>query len=698
MNLTDENGVTRTFFPGEPAKANWVPVFRKQVFSSSDEGVSREQFPIVLAWALAHWKAQGMTLSGARVHLSEKTVGVAGLAFVASTRVRHSWDLLFEDDLPEYEHFMKARGTPAFRRRRRWELRLQERTSATLRKYRYCMDDQWTKEEADVAGSLIEPLKRIAAKQRETLRSPAGCVVDRDTWLWGQQEPCYETLLLDARRELELTDTDASRRGLYESVVLRLLDRSRRRVVFFQENLDVDQLMHASEQTGHVFDSDDLIQQLAGNDQKLFDRFVEVARLVRRRIDQVGRWDGMIEEPVPAPLHGELHVPAVKGVLGALIPAKLHERFDQAASKQKLPKDVPQGGSYLRCEGWRVSVYEEEHLLRGRLGVGMLEFFLKSLGRYSSEMSLGVSVGTSPTVDEYCSVLRRWRECWNPVDVGKRQVLFLPVPLADVPEPRDGRSCLGGARQLQVTVYDRVVRKKVSERIACYVSALFRDRAGGVDPVIIQEVLPECQVAAQLIACVLGVIVFLIQALARQVHLDRSTATFVSDMFVVFRAVFAKLRTEFAARTLSDIKEYVLGEESRKVLSMFGEVPRPRSGLVAYQGTTSMRSVQDSGAVILKAATWNVRGGEKSAQAPECWSQADQRNELVNEVLRWDCDVVALQEVESEGPIERLAHCYSHVGSSESHRGFVQLYVSKRLAFLLSLVGTVVELWFVVCP
>ena len=167
---------------------------------------------------------------------------------------------------------------------------------------------------------------------------------------------------------------------------------------------------------------------------------------MRRRLAQVETWDGMIEEPVPADLKGELHLPAVKGALGALIPAKLHGRFDQAASKQKLPKDVPQGGSYLRCDGWRVSVYEEEHLARGRLGVGMLEFFLKLLGRCSSEMSLGLSVGsrmlgklvgTAPTVDEFCRVLKRWRECWNPDEVNKRQVLFLPVPTVDVPEPRD---------------------------------------------------------------------------------------------------------------------------------------------------------------------------------------------------------------------------------------------------------------------
>ena len=43
---------------------------------------------------------------------------------------------------------------------------------------------------------------------------------------------------------------------------------------------------------------------------------------------------------------------------------------------------------------------------------------------------------------------------------------------------------------------------------------------------------------------------------------------------------------------------------------------------------------------------------------------------------------VALEGVESEGSIDRVAQCYSHVGSSRSHQGFVQLYVSKTLNFV----------------
>ena len=697
------------------------------MYSSYDDGVARKQFPLVLAWALTHWKAQGMTLGGARVHLSEKTVGVAGLAFVACTRVRHPWDLVFEDDLPDYEHFMKARATPAFRRRRRWELRLQQRASATLRRYGYCTADRWTKDEVAAADSLLTALWRRASQQRETLRSRAGRVVDDSTWLWGQQEPCYEELLTEVRRELVPPGTEQSQIDLYESVSLRLLDRWRRRELSPEEKYDAWQLLSAAEQTGRVFDSEELIQQVVAGDHSRFHRYVEIAKLVRRRLTQVPEWDGMIEEPVPAHLGG-LHLPAVKWAVGALIPDKLHERYDKYASRQQIPKlaPTPQGGSYLRCDGWRVSVYEEESLARGRLTVGMLEFFLKLLARCSSQLSLGLSVGsrmlgkmvaTAASIPMFCRVLSGWKECWNRDEVKKRQALCFPAPTVEHPEPRDwvavvvcardGSSCLGDAKQLQVRVYDRMVRKDLNDRIARFVQALFFGEEQSVAPVVIHEYLPECLVAHQRIGCVLGVIVVLVQERAGQKPLDRSSPTYVPDMFSVFRTVFGHLRSESAARTLTDIKEYVVGEESRKVLSMFGEVTRTRSSLVAHQAKISTAAAQDTGAVIMKAFTWNVCGGRRSDRAPDAWLQEDQRNQVVNEVLRWGCDVVALQEVESREPIQRLMHryshvgssvategvevegsidpvaqCYSHVGSSRSHHGFVQLYVSKTLNFV----------------
>ena len=96
VNLNDPDGQTRSFFPNDPQKKNWVPIFRQPVTSNSEENVVREQYPLTLAWALTHWKAQGMTLDKVRVQLSDRTAGVPGIAFVAVTRVRHPWDIVFE--------------------------------------------------------------------------------------------------------------------------------------------------------------------------------------------------------------------------------------------------------------------------------------------------------------------------------------------------------------------------------------------------------------------------------------------------------------------------------------------------------------------------------------------------------------------------------------------------------------------------
>ena len=123
-----------------------------------------------------------MTLERARVHLSSKTAGVPGIGFVACTRVRHPRHLVFEEDLPPYEDFVKARKTLAFRERRRFELRMQARASWTLRKYGFCEADWWTPAERDAAAVLIDGLSKTAAQQRLGLQA-GGQRLDADSWL-----------------------------------------------------------------------------------------------------------------------------------------------------------------------------------------------------------------------------------------------------------------------------------------------------------------------------------------------------------------------------------------------------------------------------------------------------------------------------------------------------------------------------------
>ena len=64
---------------------------------------------------------------------------------------------------------MKAKKTPAFRERKRFELRARARASRTLRKYGYCEADVWTGEEARIAGRLLDGLRGVAIQQQQRL-------------------------------------------------------------------------------------------------------------------------------------------------------------------------------------------------------------------------------------------------------------------------------------------------------------------------------------------------------------------------------------------------------------------------------------------------------------------------------------------------------------------------------------------------
>ena len=158
-----------------------------------------------------------MTLDKVRVHLSNRTAGIPGIGFVACTRVRHPWNLVFQEDLPEYGEFMKAKNKKAFRERKRFELKMEARASWTLRKYGFCEADLWSAEEAGLAADLVKALKRIAEQQRDRLKR-TGYFPDPDWWLWGDREPDYVSEL--KAQVVELAGGDEERKKLYESVAV----------------------------------------------------------------------------------------------------------------------------------------------------------------------------------------------------------------------------------------------------------------------------------------------------------------------------------------------------------------------------------------------------------------------------------------------------------------------------------------------
>ena len=575
VNLgVDEAGRERTFFPDDPpagvpgSRRNWVPIWRQQASSTVEDNVSRENYPLTLAWALTHWKAQGMTLEKVRVHLSDRTAGVAGIGFVACTRVRHPWDLIFEADLPEYEAFMRARRTPAFRERRRFELKQEARASRTLRRYGYCEADVWSAEERDAAEALLQGLATSASEQRERLRM-MGRSVDFDSWLWGEKEPDVEGEL--AQVVARVAGSDEGRRGMLEQVAERLLDRVRVRVASDEERRIGWQLLESvacpprgerSEETWRRVLRAGVEEVGAGEEEGSEGRRRAVADLVARRLATRGcwPWDEHVEDGVPAEIQ-PLHMSAVREALGALIPERMQRSLDQVVQRGKDDFGAARGGSVLCVDNWRVNVRAEDSLARGRLQADALEFFLLVLKHVCKglklplaigSMTVGKEVGRQEQPARLAQVMEKWRKVWARDEVREREEFLLPVALDERPVPEDWvcvavRSCvagekLGSAGRIHVEVFDALRRVSLAKRVARNVDVLIRGvgaRAGTVEPRVSCVETTECRVGAQRNLCALGLLAGRVAVAAEELALDPKSGSFVADVGHVLRAVFA---------------------------------------------------------------------------------------------------------------------------------------------------------------
>ena len=183
LRLRGASFVTRRRFfedvDGED-RSRWVPIFHAEGESKVDKNVTRLQFPLVLAWALTHWKAQGMSLKRARVSMGSTVAGTVGVGLVALTRVGHPWHVALETDLPAYEAFVAARGKPEFRSRQRFKLRMLAKWSRTIRKYGFYERDRWEKEDSALAERLLDEVARATWRQRRA----TGTETQPDAWIW----------------------------------------------------------------------------------------------------------------------------------------------------------------------------------------------------------------------------------------------------------------------------------------------------------------------------------------------------------------------------------------------------------------------------------------------------------------------------------------------------------------------------------
>ena len=300
-----------------------------------------------------------------------------GIGFVACTRVRHPWDIVFEEDLPEYGAFMKARRTLVFRERRRFELRQEAKASRTLRRYGFCEADVWTREEADVAQELLRGLRIVAEEQKERMPGQ-GRHLDTDSYLWGKQEPDYVGEL--AREVARVAGGSEDRRRLCEHVASRLLDRARVRVASSEECSVAARLLDGLDTAALVREGKTSqcllarVEELGGDAGGMSrDQMRGLVGRVAERIALVGCWDEKVSDDVPPEIQ-PLHMSQVRESLGALIPAELHKSLDKAASRVKDAFGPVGGGSVLFMDSWRVSVRAEDALARGQLQEDALVF------------------------------------------------------------------------------------------------------------------------------------------------------------------------------------------------------------------------------------------------------------------------------------------------------------------------------------
>ena len=628
----------RSFFPDEPDKRRWVPIPRQKVFSASESSVSREQFPLTLAWALTHWKAQGMTLRRARVKLGERTAAMPGVGFVACTRVRHPTHLVFEDDLPEWRAFQEAQFSANFRSRKRFELGMQARFSETLRRYGFCEDDRWTREDADVADALLGQLRVVCNEQRVRL-SAGGRELSKYAWLWPEGEPGRPTWL---REQL----ADALRRWA----------------------------------------KSDVVRMPAG-------------------------------EAVLERLLGPLHLSAVREALGCLFPPELNPRDDGKKPRGGLAAPSAKVGVFLKARQWRVDVSEEQQLAMGFLSTGTFEFFQIVLRRVSSQLQLPLALGTSGMGRRVGAADRSSHrllsvvgmpEVWKPADVRAAQTFLLPVGLLGREEsPVDwllvrvstsgAGVTLGQTKKLRVQVMDNRCPRRVetSRAKARLVAELIRN-VGRSDAVVelvdAVDGMPPCPDVRDSLLWCLGMVFKEVADAAGMSALKAQTPDdFVETVRVAAMSLFADFRSDADESGQRDVLEGIVTDgDCRDVLCQWADAKCSMAALEGCKVATSPAAAVEgkvqnvmTGGKPLRCVTWNVaqflEGNGMSVKAPPSWSRAENLSALCQEVLRWDADIVSLQECPTARPLPQFLARYAFVGASPAHAGLVHLYARPEL-------------------
>jgi len=629
----------RNFFPtlletlgtdasGVPRACRCVPIFQYTTNAESDDKVSRHQFPLVLAWALTHWKAQGMTLRRARIRMGKRTATQPGIGFVAVTRVRHFRDLVFDVDLPAWEHFQEAQWKPNFRARRRFEWRLEAKASRTLRKYGFCRADEWSREDATLAGKLLQGLERKAAERRRDMQ-----LGDHpDEWCWQNEEVPVEALLLKQVRDH--SGEDAELRQRTESIARRLLGPWHRPAVLEALGVLIPREYHPR------FDG----KKPRGRGKREPGMTVQL---------QAGAWkiDAFEEQNllgVAPGVEGRL----LKGVLDffVIVLRRLCDRLQLPVSlaPHKLGLDLQLAHS------------EEDMAL--------------TLLKWESYKHWGQLVASTADAEIFLAVV--------PVEDA---ALLRDCVLVAI-SPSDANERLGQASGYVVDIYDDVGRSALAERLARNAVKLLTPKPPPVEtrqhPATGERSRHERGFTS------LGMLLAALLRKAGHSFHDPAQPDFAAKVRRSLGACLQALREEADKRGNRDVLVQLGAPEGCKaflrVLSAPLETEARPSGQQQPPGQVRVKAIHVAAFQPLKILTWNINARGKSSLAPKSFTVADKMAATQQEICRWRPDLCALQECADALPLPGLASLYDFVGSAPAeHCGHIHCYVRKGLRAVL---------------
>ena len=212
-------------------------------------------------------------------------------------------------------------------------------------------------------------------------------------------------------------------------------------------------------------------------------------------------------------------------------------------------------------------------------------------------------------------------------------------------------------------MFDAASRLTVAKRVADNLEALVRGLRACTQPGTVTLEMcfcPDARVASQRIICAFGLLLSRVAQAAKEPSHNEKSPTFVPDVCQSLRATFAWLRKDAGERGVDDVGKLVI--DSAKCLQVLRLLLTPPSirqvpvSLPSVFAATAQRGVKSDdrysshGAFVI--ATWNISGGQSSAQAPSSWVAIDQKAAVIKEINQWNADIFALHECESSDPYD----------------------------------------------